>query len=248
MKADELKRHLPSTDAVAADLYGMEWRGNKARCPFTQRHAHGDRDPSARYDQQKDRIFCASQKCFGDKGADAIALVMLMDNLPFTDAIRKLGERYGVNALNGHGTKSPTQTVSKEGGERKISATYIRSKLESEGWRLVQTYGYGGSLRKLRFEHLSQVQEGKGRPEKTCRWEYLESGQWWSGDGGMAKQLYVNAEFANRDQVEFAIGLEGENKADAAGQLGFAAFSFKELEPGGSAATKGRACRPLARS
>jgi hypothetical protein len=41
----------------------------------------------------------------------------------------------------------------------------------------------------------------------------------------------VNRAFRERDQVGLAIGFEGEAKADIAGQLGLAAFSFKNITP-----------------
>ncbi len=45
------------------------------------------------------------------------------------------------------------------------------------------------------------------------------------------KPLYVNGVFRERDQVGLAVGFEGEAKADAAGGLGLAAFSFKDIAP-----------------
>ena len=91
---------------------------------------------------------------------------------------------------------------------------------------------YGDDLRKVRFEHSTRVQQGKNRPEKTFRWEYLRGdGKWYSGDGGKAKPLYVNTVFRERDQVEMALALEGEAKADCLADLDIAAFSFRELSP-----------------
>lgn len=74
ISAEELKGRPPTCDAVAHDLYGIEFLRNAARCPFPANHNNGDRDPSLRYDPKKDRIFCASQQCFGEKGVDAFGL------------------------------------------------------------------------------------------------------------------------------------------------------------------------------
>ncbi len=55
------------------------------------------------------------------------------------------------------------------------------------------------------------------------------NGVWYSGDGGLPKPLYVNRSFKERDQIGLALGFEGEAKADLAGELGIAAFSFKDM-------------------
>src|SRR5262249_55718449 len=61
-------------------------------------------------------------------------------------------------------------------------------------------------------------------------------GNWYSGAGSGPKPLYLNSRFADRDQSGRAIGFEGEAKADLAGDLGFAAFSFKDITPEAAAA------------
>src|SRR5688572_14023740 len=105
MDVESLKSALPTTDRIASQLYGIDWRNRKARRPMSSRHSHGDRDPSLRYDAEKNRIFCASQECFGEKGADAIEFVRVMENASFREALTKLAEHYGVpltEKRNGH--------------------------------------------------------------------------------------------------------------------------------------------------
>ena len=95
INARELKSFLPSVDVIAKDLYSIEFRNNIARCPHLGNHKNGDRDPSLRHDRRKNRIFCASQNCFGEKGADAFKFTQVMDNCSFPEALRKLNSRYG---------------------------------------------------------------------------------------------------------------------------------------------------------
>jgi hypothetical protein len=105
----------------------------------------------------------------------------------------------------------------------------VRKSLARQGFHAVAEHQYGPKLRKVRFEHESGQQEEKSRPEKTYRWEHRADSDWYSGDGDLPKPLYINDVFRERDQVEFALGLEGEAKADLAGELGYAAFSFKDI-------------------
>ena len=76
LTASELKGRIPDVAQVASDLYRIEFRNGVARCRFPENHKHGDRDPSMRHDRRKNRVFCASQQCFGEKGADAGGLVV----------------------------------------------------------------------------------------------------------------------------------------------------------------------------
>ena len=96
ISAAELKRQIPDVAVVARDLYGIDFRKGVARCPFPENHTRGDRDPSLRHDRKKNRLFCASQHCLGEKGVDAIDLVRRMDGCSFQDALRKLADHYGV--------------------------------------------------------------------------------------------------------------------------------------------------------
>jgi uncharacterized protein (DUF927 family) len=231
-----LKRRIPDVARVASDLYGIEFRNGVARCPFPGKHSHGDRDPSLRYDRKKDRIFCASQLCFGEQGADAIGLVRFMENCNFLEAIQKLAEYYGVSATNSGAPPPRAKPARQTAGptdapahEKPVPADIARKKLQRQGFLPVAEFEYGPQLRKVRFEHETDLQEGKKRPAKTYRWEHLSDGAWYSTDGGLPKPLYVNAVFRERDQLGLVIGFEGEAKADTAGALGLAAFSFKDI-------------------
>ena len=104
--AAELKRQIPDVIVVAGNLYGIEFRNGVARCLFPQNHHNGDRDPSLRYDKKKDRLFCASQHCLGEKGVDAIGLVQLLDQCSCPEAIKKLADHYAV-PTGGHSRAAP---------------------------------------------------------------------------------------------------------------------------------------------
>jgi hypothetical protein len=237
MPAAEVKRLIPDVAFVARDLYGVDFKKGTAPCLFPQNHNHGDRDPSLRYDKKKDRLFCASQKCFGEKGADAIGLVKLVDQCSFTDAIQKLKDRYGIQ--NGHDRRCAPQSpaLSRSGVSdashlpRLIPAERVRQNLSRDGFHVTAEFIYGTHHRKVRFENKSTRQAGKDRLEKTFRWEHLVGGTWHSGEGDVPRPLYVNRAFLKRDQVGLALGFEGEAKADLGDKFGLAAFSFKDLTP-----------------
>lgn len=236
ISAAELKRQIPSVAIIARDLYGIDFRNGTAPCPFPQNHSNGDRDPSLRFDRRKNRLFCASQNCLGQKGADAIGLVQVMDRCPFPEAIRKLMNHYGIRGGGSgqdlpqpHAASQPEAQVDNIYDAQPIPAESVRLDLSRRGFRAVAEFDYGVGLRKVRFEHESERQADKDRATKTCRWEHLVGGVWYSGDGGVPKPLYVNGVLRERDQVGLAVGFEGEAKADLAGDLGFAAFSFKDL-------------------
>lgn len=181
-------------------------------------------------------MFCASQQCFGEKGADAIALVQLMEGGTFPEAIQKLADYYGVFVV-ASGAPTPRQSAATRSSgpaerpedKEPISADIVRQQLQRQGYHAVAEFPFGVNLRKVRFEHETQQQEDKKRAAKTYRWEHLADGIWYSGDGGLPKPLYGNSVFRERDQIGFVIGFEGEAKADIAGPLGLAAFSFKDI-------------------
>jgi hypothetical protein len=231
--ASDIRRSIPNVAIVARDLYQIEFRKDSARCPFPENHSHGDRDPSLRFDKRKTRLFCASQCCFGEKGVDAIGLVQRMDRCSFPRAVQKLADRYGIqNVVDRQDSHATMPWESLEGSsshQQAVPADGVRQGLSRRGFRAVAEFTYGACLRKVRFEHASARQEGKDRAEKEFRWEHLVEGLWYSGDGGAPKSLYVNRAFRERDQVGLAVGFEGEAKADLAGKLGVAAFSFKNI-------------------
>jgi hypothetical protein len=236
MPAAELKRRIPNVATVALDLYGIDFKKDVARCPFPQNHSHGDRDPSLRHDRRKNRLFCASQNCLGQKGVDAIGLVQRVDQCSFPKAIQKLVDHYGFE--NGRGRQpSPRHDATHrsdtpEGSNQNaqpIPAEAVRQALSRRGFRVAAEFSYGAFLRKVRFEHESAGQTDKDRATKEFRWAHRVNGIWFSGDGGMAKPLYVNRAFQQHDQVGLVVGFEGEAKADLAGEFSMAAFSFKNI-------------------
>src|ERR1035438_3896306 len=244
LTATELKRRIPDVAGVAKDLYQIESRNGVARCPFSENHNHGDQDPSLRYDKKKHRLFCASQNCFGEKGADAITLVQKMERCGFPQATQRLADYYGVQLPTGKVPRpsSPNRSSTPQESphnKQHISADAVRQDLLRQGYFAVAEYAYGGSLRKVRFEHQAKQQEDKKRAEKTFRWDHCADGVWCSGDGGLPKPLYVNGVFGERDQVGLAVGFEGEAKADIAGTLGLAGFSYKNITPEQAAALIG---------
>jgi putative DNA primase/helicase len=240
--ASDLKRVIPDVAVVARDLYGIAFKKNLAQCPFRQNHNHGDRDPSLRHDRKRNRLFCASQQCFGEKGVDAIGLVRHMDHCSFDAAMQKLTAQYGIR--NG-GEKAAERRDVRHGNvpevpaQQPILSETVRQGLLSKGYRVIKEFYYGANIRNVRFEHESRRQNGKNRPAKEFRWEHLDDGAWYSGDGGIPKPLYVNRLFRERDQVGLAVGFEGEAKADLAGEFGFAAFSFKNITPDQAATLMG---------
>ena len=236
LTASELKRQIPEVARVATDLYGIEFRNGVAKCPFSGKHNHGDRDPSLRHDRKRNRLFCASQLCFGEKGVDAIGLVQLMDGCQFPEALKKLAEHYGIPIVTSDGgqarpsARAPRSPSNKNPDNAKPTlAETVRQTLQRQGYVGVAEYQYSADLRKVRFAHITTLQEDKKRPEKTFRWEHLFGGIWYSGDGGLPKPLYVNSVFRDQDQIGLVIGFEGEAKADVAGELGLAGFSFKDI-------------------
>ena len=160
----------------------------------------------------------------------------MMDGCTFPEAIRKLADHYGISiGASGAPAQRPPAATRSAGPEeraqeeRRILADDVRQRLQRQGYHVVAEYEYGSDLRKVRFEHETQQQEDKKRSEKTFRWEHRAAGLWYSGDGGIAKPLYWNSPFRERDQVGRAIGFEGGAKADAACALGLAGFSFKDI-------------------
>ncbi len=229
---DELRRHLPPAKQIVAELYGVQWRGDRAQCPLAANHAHGDRDPSFAYLNKEDRFHCFSQRCFGDKPVDLFDLVGQMDHCTFPAVARRLAQRYAPGlASNGHYQRNDQRL-------RRNSSS--RDKLTGEGWSVVAEYQMGDDVRKLRLEHPQRFQPGKNRPEKTFLWEHRrDDGTWKPGRGGKPHHAYINAPFRERDQVESALGVESERSADAVGKFGMPAFSFKELTAGNAAAFGG---------
>jgi len=84
----------------------------------------------------------------------------------------------------------------------------------TDGWRVVAEYPFGPNLRKVRYQHarIGSRKEAK----ETCVWEHLRK-VFGTLQGGRKNPVYLNRIARERDQLESAIGFEGENKAEAAG-------------------------------
>ena len=224
VNATELRSYLPAIDRIAKDLYGIEFgRDHRALCP-----EHDDHTPSLYHDRKKNRVFCTSHLCYGEKGADAFKLVQLRQNCSFPEACQRLAQAYAPHLLprasNSENGRRPSRTAS----EKSVTAAHARAKLEREGWQFEAEYDYAPGLRKVRFLHVSERQR-KGKPKKICIWEHSRDGIWYTTKGGRKNPVYLNRVARQLDQLEAALGVEGENKADAAADFGYAAFSIKEL-------------------
>jgi len=229
---DELRRRLPSAKQIASDLYGVKWHGNRARCARAENHAHGDRNPSFAFLDKKDRLHCFSQLCFGERPIDVFDFVSQMEHCDFYEAATRLNEFYGAGMM---------RVDPKRGNVAKTLA-----QLKKDGWEVVAEYSMGDAVRKLRIEHPDRIQLEKGRPEKTFLWEHCAAdGKWKPGRGGRPYNAYVNPLFRERDQIESVLGVESERSADAAGAVGFPAFSFKELTAENAVSFAGLAVRLL---
>jgi hypothetical protein len=234
MTTDELRPHIPTVDVVAHDLYGINFKNGCAQCVFPDRHTHGDRDHSLRYDRPKDRIFCASQQCFGAKGVDAFGLVATVDGTNFRGAFAKLQSLYGAHLNGGSSGKNGARKTT-------VAVPYLKKRdpLLKNGWVVAETYAFGADLRKVKLVHGSRMQADKGRPEKTFLWEHRKhAGDWLSGDGGREKPLFANEYF--RAGGEPVLGVEGEGKALFCERLGLPAFSFKVLSDSSAATLTSR--------
>jgi Mrp family chromosome partitioning ATPase len=238
IETDQLRRRLPSAKQVASDLYGVKWKNDRATCPRAENHAHGDRDPSFVFLPKKNRLKCFSKLCFGEKAIDVFDFVGQMERCDFQGAARILAQTYDAH------TGSPSSNGRKTPHAKRRSSS--RKRLESEGWLEAAKYSMGEGMRKVRFEHPGHLQTAKNRPEKTFIWEHQgDNGTWKPGRNERQYQAYVNEPFRERDQVESALGVESERSADAVGNFGIPAFSFKELTADNAGAFAGLDLRLL---
>jgi hypothetical protein len=226
ISAKDVRPHLPSVDRVAADLFGIIFGPNhRALCP-----EHEDHSPSLYHDRKKDRVFCVSHGCFGEKGADAFGMVQRRNGCSFPEACRRLAEVYAPHLLDeGRASQMTRPAAPKTPGaqeEPPPTADGVTAWLERNGYRLEAKYKYGPDLRKARFVHATERQR-KGKPAKTCVWEHLKNGIWYSTKAGRKNPVYWNS--VAREGKQYVLGVEGENKAEMAGTLGLVAFSIKEL-------------------
>ena len=82
-KGELLRTFLEDRGARIYDRAGDQ----RLRCPFTERHARGDRRPSASVNLTKGRFKCWS--C--DLSGDVYDLLQVLENLDFVTARRRLG-------------------------------------------------------------------------------------------------------------------------------------------------------------
>ena len=78
MDKDEIKRQV-NMERLLGHYGRIPVAGKKMQCLSPENHNNNDANPSM--DVYKDRVFCRSQGCFGDKGADIFEVVGLKENL-----------------------------------------------------------------------------------------------------------------------------------------------------------------------
>jgi putative DNA primase/helicase len=105
-------------------------------------------------------------------------------------------------------------------GSTNGSGTPRRAKRERK--RVAEFY-YSADLRKVRLE------PGDNGKPKMFVWEHRGGDTWKPGDGGKLKPLYANKIFRDADQLDYAVGFEGEAKCDLAAELGIPGFSYKDM-------------------
>jgi hypothetical protein len=207
---------------------GAELRG---ACPI-----HGGKRDSFAVNIETGQACCHSE-C-GGQGWDIVGFEQLYSGCDFQGALVNIKAILGISLSNGNANGNLTNQRPK--GDHHLPkklATDVRAELASRGFHPVHEFYYRDGLRTVRFEHSSKIQADKQRPEKTYRWEHRRAeGIWYSGAGPGPKPVYTNSTFGTRDQAGLAIGFEGEAKADLAGELGFAAFSFKDISEAAAAA------------
>lgn len=95
---DEIK-HQVSIEKVLVHYGRTPVAGKMMQCLFPEHHNNHDADPSM--DLYGDRVFCRTQKCFGDKGADIFGVVKVMEHLTyFKDQRKRIIELF--NLVPGH--------------------------------------------------------------------------------------------------------------------------------------------------
>lgn len=190
-----------SCSVIAQKILGEPARISAGEAYYTCPQ-HDDRHPSLKINLKKNVFLCGP--CNASGGAWAFAAFLARVG-PY--------EKKAVGAwLREHGfEREPSQPKAKE---------------PEPEWREVAAFNYTPILRNVRFEGPSE--EGR-KPQKKYQWQHFEKGAWVPGAGGMDKPLYTNEPFRESDQIDYAVGLEGESKCDLAGTLGIPAFSFKYM-------------------
>jgi hypothetical protein len=172
------------------------------RCPHPERHANGDAHPSFKVNAKKNAWGCFV--CgIGGTPWQLAAFLAGLDPSDKVGVTAWLREHGQLNGASGNNSRRST----------------------SEQRRVAEFY-YTPGLRKVRIE---PARDGSS---KEFVWEHRTSDSWERCHGCKhEKPLYTNRIFRERDQLGVVLALEGEAKPELAGELGFAAISFKELQP-----------------
>lgn len=165
---------------------------------------HADVHPSLKINPRKNVFLCGPCAASGGAWGFAAWLARVGAN-----------EKKAVGAwLREHGFEQAKEPATK------------KEKPERSAFREVAFYNYTPVLRNVRFE--APAKEGE-KPEKTFQFQHFEKGVWKPGGAGMPKPLYVNQCFRDADQIDFAVGFEGEAKCDLADTLNLPGFSYKYM-------------------
>ena len=190
-------------EQVASSILGppVKRRGSEL---FWLCSRHDDRDPSLQINSPKNAFLCGP--C--GKSGNAWRLFAFLENIDPNDKrtmIARLKER---GLLNGNGSNGNGRAP----------------KPPKEEFRRVAEFYYGDTIRHVRLEAPSS---NGTKPPKAFVWESRKGDKWVPGLQGQQPPLYTNRLFRESDQIGLVLAFEGEAKADLAGELGFAAVSFK---------------------
>ena len=201
-----------SCQSVAVAVLGEPLRYSGAerffRCPN-----HEDKHPSLQINEAKNVFICGP--C--SKSGNAWRLAAFLSHNDPQD------KRAVAGWLRDHGLLDDGKKNGNGNGNPHIMN---QSSEPKQDWVRVAEFSYGHDLRKIRLERPAS---NGSKPEKTFRWEHRDGDTWRAGAGSLEKPLYANTLFGESDQIGLVLAVEGESKVDLAQELGFAAFSFKNL-------------------
>ena len=205
---------LPTCEEIARAAIGAPARQEGSELLWHCCNHTPDKNPSLKVNPSKNVFFCGP--C--NKSGNAWRFAAWIGNIDPQDK-KQVVEWLKLKGLISDNGNSHHEPAAKKEKPKPVG-----------GWELVATFHYGESLSKCRYERdVVDPSTGKQSKEKTFRWQHKANGLWEAGDGGNFKPLYVNAQFRSQEQLGVVLGFEGEAKADLAGTLGFAAFSYKQM-------------------
>jgi hypothetical protein len=156
----EAKRRLPLPDLLVRLGLGEHAKA-RARCPWTQNHKHGDKQPSFGIFQRGDGW---GWKCFVCGGGDEITFLERYEGLSNGDAIRRYCELAGVNG-DGATTHKAKLTPPAAKPERDLSADWqlcAAAFTDEQAGKLATWRGYSADfVTWLRNGELVGLHEGK---------------------------------------------------------------------------------------